>query len=116
MTVPAFLFSGVSTMRLSIISGGTSCPAYAHVVRDAGYAITYASYFNFWLFPIIAGARCLDRLVGKEYWGDALTLPAPLVNQGLAALFASERFLLGRFSLPFGVSLLLLARGINAET
>jgi SAM-dependent methyltransferase len=80
------------------------------VVTRSGYTVRYVTYFNSLLFPLIAGVRLLHKLTGGGK-GDDLTMPSPLTNKLLTAAFASERFAIGgRFSLPFGVSLLLLAQ------
>lgn len=74
------------------------------------FAVDYASYFNFHLFPAIAAQRLLQRglhLPGgeqdKRAGGGAL-------NGLLTAIFASERLWLGLAPLPFGVSLFVAAR------
>ena len=38
------------------------------------------------------------------------TMPPKLINQMLTFLFAFESLMIGRLSLPFGVSILLLAK------
>ncbi len=73
--------------------------------RAAGFSVEYLSYYNFWLFPVVALARLAQRR-GKRQANDGLTLPGPLVNRLLAALFASERFFIPAARLPFGVSLI----------
>lgn len=83
-----------------------------HVVRSAGYTVRYVSYFNTLLFPLIAGVRILQNCLGSGQ-KDNLTMPSKQVNQVLTFLFASERYLMGRVPLPFGVSLLLLAQNVK---
>lgn len=78
-------------------------------LRDAGFEPAYRSYFNFWLFPLIALVRLMSRLYPSRKNGD-LSMPGRLINQALAALFASERVAVGRFMLPFGVSYIISAR------
>jgi SAM-dependent methyltransferase len=77
---------------------------------DAGLEVTYASYFNTVLFPLIFGVRQLGKLRARKPESGDLTLPRPLINRLLFAVFSSERFVLGRWSLPFGVSALAVAR------
>jgi SAM-dependent methyltransferase len=79
-------------------------------VSAGGYAIRYLSYYNFLLFPMIAVARLLQHLVGANREGHDLQMPSRLVNRTLAKVFSSERHVLGRVTVPFGVSLLMLAR------
>lgn len=83
------------------------------VVYKAGLAVRHGSYFNSFLFPIVAGVRIFRKLFQMEsnsaLSSDLKKPPLP-VNQLLTILFATERHLIGRFSLPFGVSILLLAQ------
>lgn len=79
-------------------------------VRNAGLELAYATYFNTLLFPLILGVRLLGRLrMAKSESGD-LTMPPPLINRLLFTFFSCERFLLWRWPLPFGVSVLAVAR------
>jgi len=70
-----------------------------------GYRITY---FNTLLFPVAATVRWRRRLLNtsqviRSDFEDSQ--PGPL-NEILARIFGAERFLIDRFSLPIGVSLL----------
>jgi SAM-dependent methyltransferase len=89
-----------------------------YVARDlrglfdrAGYDLSYLTYYNFLLFPAIAAARLLGRL-GKSTEGHEhnLRLHSGLVNSSLRTVFSSERYAIGRLAMPFGVSLLAMAR------
>lgn len=87
---------------------------YDHVelrrkAEAAGFTIGTLSYFNIALFPVIAAARLLARLTGRRAESD-LEVPREPLNGWLTSLFSSERHLLGRWWLPIGVSLLLIAR------
>jgi SAM-dependent methyltransferase len=86
------------------------------LVIKAGYTTHQASYFNTLLFPMVAGIRCLQRffpLHSKTNASSDLTVPAQPINQLLTFLFASERHLMTRLYLPFGVSVLLVAKKPN---
>lgn len=78
-------------------------------LAQAGMEVTYASYFNFLLFPLIAFVRLLGRFRSGSKSGN-LAMPHPWVNRLLYAIFSSERLLLGRLRLPFGVSAMVLAK------
>lgn len=82
-------------------------------LENAGLEITYASYFNTVLFPLIFGARQLGKLRTNERESGDLTMPHPFINRLLFAVFSSERFVLGRWPLPFGVSAMAIARKGN---
>ena len=79
----------------------------AKVVTGSGYRITYQSYFNTVLFPLVALARGVGKLTGKEGGDDAMP-PVP-VNGLLGLLFSVEAAWLGQHSFPVGVSLILVA-------
>jgi SAM-dependent methyltransferase len=79
---------------------------------DCGFAIDYLSYYNFLLFPPIAAVRLLQRLRPAAPNGHGrhdLNMPSRFLNMLLLQLFSCERFVLGRFRLPLGVSLIALA-------
>lgn len=79
------------------------------LLETTGYEITTLSYCNTWLFPVAAVVRLLRRCFPSGSAGTELSLPPAPANTLLAALFASERHLL-RIGLPFGVSLVVLAK------
>jgi SAM-dependent methyltransferase len=77
------------------------------VAAKAGLKIRYASYFNTFLFPMIALSRLLGNIYHKE--GSDLGLPPDPVNRFLAGFFSGERLFLPESSFPFGVSIVLVA-------
>jgi SAM-dependent methyltransferase len=84
------------------------------LVSGAGFDVTYLSYYNFMLFPIIAGARILHRLQQRDRFAATgrhdLAMPSPAINAILQRIFSSERHLIGRARFPLGVSLIVVAR------
>lgn len=79
------------------------------VIEQARFRVCRMSYFNSLLFPAIAGSRLIRRLIARNERQHDLTLPAPWINGLLKCVFGSERRLVDRVSLPFGVSLLAVA-------
>lgn len=79
-------------------------------VEEAGFQVHQATYFNTLLFAPIAAVRLLGNLLPGREGGSDMDLPRGGLNELLCRLFAAERHLLTRLSLPFGVSLFLLAR------
>ncbi|HRF45764.1 MAG TPA: hypothetical protein PLD30_16265, partial [Candidatus Competibacteraceae bacterium] len=61
------------------------------------------------LFPMIASVRLVKNLLGEHISRDD-QMPPEMANRILTQIFASERHLVGRLPLPFGVSLLATAR------
>jgi SAM-dependent methyltransferase len=83
-------------------------------VEAAGFEVLLDRYFNFWLFPGIAAVRLLARLLPRRHEPEAVRSDFDWAKTGpLAALLervlSSEAHLLG-VRLPFGVSLLCIAR------
>lgn len=77
-------------------------------IAAAGLEVEQIGYFNALLFPLAVATRVLKAAVGGRAGDDELP-PRP-VNALLHAVFASERHLIGRASLPFGLSLFAIAR------
>jgi SAM-dependent methyltransferase len=78
-------------------------------IRAAGFEPVFASYFNTLLFPVVAAARVAGRLFGRDTASDA-TLPARPINALFRAVFTWERHLLRATTMPFGVSIVVVAR------
>ena len=78
------------------------------LVKLSGLKIVYTTYFNTFLFPIIAVAKFLNRALGKKGGAD-LKMPSFFMNDLLKIIFSSERIFIPGISLPIGVSILLIA-------
>ncbi|MFN0316713.1 MAG: class I SAM-dependent methyltransferase [Burkholderiales bacterium] len=82
----------------------------ARRMADAGLTAERITYFNTWLFPVACMVRLIHRLVPSRKEAAGLDIPFAPINRFLAWVLGSERHLIGRFALPFGVSLLAVAR------
>ncbi len=78
------------------------------LMARAGLTCVKASYFNTLLFPLAAAVRFLKRLLKVDSADDALP-PAP-VNRLMTWLFAAEAGWLRHGALPFGLSVVGIAR------
>lgn len=82
-------------------------------LSSAGLKVTFASYYNTLLFPAVAAARVLEKLMPSRFTpkreADLEETKQP-VNAVLTQLFGSESLAVGRTSLPFGVSLIAVAQ------
>lgn len=107
VTVPAYPFLWSRHDELHHHKRRYVAHGLSGVLQDAGLQVEYLSYFNTWLFPLVAAAR-LTGVDSKQ--SGVLSMPNGFINALLTRIFASERWLLGRFSLPAGVSLLALVR------
>jgi SAM-dependent methyltransferase len=85
-----------------------SRPQLAQLVRETGFEPQLLSYFNSLLFPLVAAARVAGKITGKESADDSL--PGAPLNAVLKAIFGLEAGLVGRVTMPFGVSLLAVLR------
>lgn len=88
----------------------------AETVSKAGFEITRATYANTFLFPVAVIFRLVLRPLGA-YSGDSDVRPLPKslawLNPIFLGLLRFESWLLkvtGRFSLPFGLSAIIIAR------
>lgn len=78
-------------------------------IISAGYKPIKISYFNTILFPLAVIVRLKDKLLGSNS-GTGASIPISPINNLFRILFGSERFLLERIDLPFGVSLLCILK------
>lgn len=79
--------------------------------EGAGLSVELASYCNSLLFPFMVTSRVVARVRrnGSPSYA-ALSLPPALVNRALRSVFGSERHLLSFARLPFGGSVVCVAR------
>lgn len=78
----------------------------------AGLQPVKISYINTILFPLAAIVRLKDKLFGNTSAAGTSIPPTP-INKLFSILFGAERFLLGRFNLHFGVSLLCVLKAAD---
>lgn len=81
--------------------------ALGQTCATAGLAVQSIGHFNTLLFPLAVADRIATRLTGRASGGTKV--PAAPVNKAFHRVFASERHVLGRHGLPFGLSLFALA-------
>jgi len=81
--------------------------ALRSLIENSPMKLERLGYFNSLLFPVAVAERAASKLRGKDD-GDVSLPPAPL-NRALEAVFASERYLVGRLPLPPGLSLFAVA-------
>lgn len=80
------------------------------LVSKADLHPVYLTYFNTILFPMIAIIRIIDKAMNKHNDTNKTDVVLPLrpVNFLLKHLFSLEQFIIPRYTLPYGLSLLLL--------
>jgi SAM-dependent methyltransferase len=83
-------------------------PRLRRALEDGGFEVERMSHFNTLLFVPLLLVRSGKRLLGQQ--GHDLVYPPATLNALLAGCFALERHLVPRLALPFGASLLAVAR------
>jgi hypothetical protein len=83
-----------------------------HLVReleDAGFEVARVTYVHSWLLPVAWTFRKVRGGMGRGDTADDFALPGPL-NRLLLGVSGVELRLLSSLDLPFGLSVLALAR------
>jgi SAM-dependent methyltransferase len=111
VTVPAYMWLWSAHDVLNHHKRRYTARTLRASIEAAGLRATRLTYFNTFLFPLAVARRIADREKNGEAACAAVGAPPKLVNAALTEVFAAERHLLPRVSLPFGVSLLAIARG-----
>ncbi len=79
-------------------------------LERAGFRAIRLTYTHASLFPMLVGVRVMQRLVGWPVPGVELEVPPSPVNAALDAVLSLESRALRRMNMPFGSSVLCLAR------
>lgn len=115
VSVPAYQFLWSQNDRIAHHFRRYTRGGLKRVVRRAGFEPLRTTYFNTVLFPLILPAvmwqKLLDKLgkLPEGYNNTSVPVSRPL-NRLFTALMSSERLLLRHLSLPFGHSLITVAR------
>jgi SAM-dependent methyltransferase len=107
MTVPAHPWMWTAHDVANHHKRRYSKAALRKLVEGSPMRLDKIGYFNSLLFPLAVAQRAASKLRGKDN-GNVSLPPAPL-NRSLEAVFASERYLVGRLPLPPGLSLFAVA-------
>jgi SAM-dependent methyltransferase len=109
LTVPAFSFLWSQHDDENHHKRRYNRRSLSHVMINSGFSLDYISYFNFWLFPLVAAIRMIRKIIPyRGEWQD-MKQPAELPNRILQSIFSSERHFVGKIYLPFGISLVAVA-------
>lgn len=73
------------------------------------------NYYNWILFPLAAAVRIVNRFIPTRDATNDLEVPPPFINQALFSIMRLESPLLGRVSLPIGLSLIAVIRRNRGE-
>ncbi|HCK04381.1 MAG TPA: class I SAM-dependent methyltransferase [Methylophilaceae bacterium] len=83
-------------------------------LMEAGFNITFSSYFNSILFPVIFIIRAIKNKLQSIESGD-LQMPCSILNRILLIIFSMESKVIPTFPLPFGVSIIAIAEINKAQ-
>ena len=112
LTVPAYRFLWGRQDDINLHKRRYVAGELRRRLRSAGFDVQRLTYMNAILFPAIAAIRLVRHVLPEppKLESDfAFPAPQPL-NVMLSAIFGSERHVLTRFDIPFGVSIMALAR------
>ena len=114
LSTPAYQFLYANNDRVAHHVRRYTARELRRKLAAAGLRPTKVTYFNTLMFPLILPLVLVKKVHERLFDpGERTNLSHPVpptVNRLLAATMGSERHLLTRFSLPFGHSLIALAR------
>jgi ubiquinone/menaquinone biosynthesis C-methylase UbiE len=83
-------------------------------LEDSGFRIRKASYIYMAIFPLLCVIRAAKNIFLPKSTSSSELHPAPrFLNDLMIKIFEAESAMLGRMSLPFGVSLICLAEKVR---
>ncbi len=82
---------------------------FQKLFKNAGFEIEYISYFNTYLFLPAVLKRFIDKITRNQSEKPVEEVSS-FINNLFFKIFKSEKSILGNKSLPFGLSLLLIAK------
>jgi ubiquinone/menaquinone biosynthesis C-methylase UbiE len=87
-----------------------TAPQLKRLLIDSGFQTCRVGYANSFLFPLAAAKRLLERLKPSASATSDLSLNVGMLNGLFKHILASEAFFISRTGLPFGLSVIALAR------
>ena len=109
LTAPAFQFLWGGADKLSLHKRRYNKEQLENLLKSAGFKVLRSTYFNTLLFPPVLIGRILERILKLKPEVEYKSLPG-FLNHLFFKIFAFERYLLKYFNLPFGVSLMAIAK------
>ncbi len=110
-TVPAYQWLWGKHDEIHMHFRRYTVPKFKKLFNDAGFKVVYSSYFNTLLFPLAVIKRFVDKLIGADKHHTAPIDPvSPTMNKILQSIFSFEKNLIPSIFLPFGLSIILVAK------
>ena len=110
LTVPAFMFLWSDHDNVNHHKRRYTKKTILTILNKAGYNVKYVTYFNTFLFPVVALIRLLSKLKKNKSGSDFSKQTPKIVNQALTILFSVGQIFFPTLTFPFGVSLLIVAK------
>jgi len=114
LTVPAYSFLWGAHDEINDHKRRYVADELKNKVEKTGFTVGKLTYFNTFLFPFVLLARMGQRLMrmvnGRHKPRSDLKLYPFIINDLLEAIFMLEEGLLRKYDLPYGVSLLCVAK------
>ena len=85
-------------------------------LTQAGFTVRRMTYTNASIFPVVAAVRLLQRVSGHQESENEISIPFAPINAALSAALAVEAAALRVVNMPFGSSLLALAKKSDSPT
>ena len=108
ITVPAYMFLWSAHDEIHHHHRRYTRKELENIIVKSGLKIKYSTYFNTLLFPLIYSVRLIGKLANKTQASD-VNMPSPIANLILQSIFQFEKLIMRLITLPFGVSILVIA-------
>ena len=83
---------------------------FTGMLKSAGFSIDYTSHFNTFLFTPAVLKRFTEKITGSKADESPVDEVSPGLNRVFTKIFMSERNILKGISLPFGLSIVCIAK------
>lgn len=109
-TVPAYMFLWSQHDVVNHHKRRYTKKQFESLLSGSGFQVDVISYYNMFLFPLVAGIRFLKKALKIKDKPDETLPRLAIINKILFLIFSCEKFLIGKIPLPFGVSILAVCR------
>jgi SAM-dependent methyltransferase len=111
LTVPAYQFLWTTRDEQHHHKRRYTANKLKELIETNGWNVHYISYFNSLLFPLALIDRIKQKVFPLAQDGD-LKMPPEIINYFFEKIFSFESKLIGNIRLPFGLSIIVVAKKI----
>lgn len=111
ITVPAYQFLWTRHDELHHHKRRYTVGQLKKIIENNGWKVNYISYFNSFLFPLALLDRFKEKIFPSSK-GNGLSMPNSVINRLFEKIFSLEACVLGKYSFPFGLSIIVVAEKI----